>query len=139
MSESTHRRKAREISLQVLFQKEFVPDVTVASSLDYFRHHLDAPEQSWDYARKLLTGIEEHKEALDQAISAASHNWKTSRMAPVDLSLLRMASYELIYLHNEIPPKVAMDEAIEIAKRFGGTESSGFINGILNEVMRAKT
>lgn len=139
MNETTHRRKAREISLQVLFQKEFVPDVTVASSLLYFRHHLDAPEQSWTYAEKILLGIEANKDALDQAITSASRNWKLSRMSPVDLSLLRMAAYELMFLDAEIPPKVALDEAIEIAKRFGGTESPGFINGVLNEIMRLKS
>lgn len=136
MSEVTKRRRAREVALQVLFQKEFVEDVDISTSLAYFRDHLEIPIESWTYAEKLLTGIEQNKPRIDQHIAEKSRNWKISRMAPVDLCLLRIGVYELRFGDNEVPPKVAIDEAIEIAKRYGGTDSPSFVNGILNEILQ---
>lgn len=130
------RRRARELALQVLFQKEFVSDVDIEASLKYFREQLEMPDDSWQYAEKLLYGIEAHKSEIDRKISEKSHNWKISRMSPVDLSLLRIGTYEIFFGGGEVPPKVAIDEAIEVAKRYSGTESASFINGILDEIVR---
>ncbi|MCB0350345.1 MAG: transcription antitermination factor NusB [Bdellovibrionales bacterium] len=139
MSADTARRRAREVALQVLFQMEFVPDIELATRLDYFRMHLDITEDAWAYAEQILQGIEKHKQELDNIITEKSRNWKISRMAPVDLCLLRIGVYELSFGQNEVPPKVAINEAIEIAKRFSGTESSHFINGILDDVLRTNS
>jgi transcription antitermination protein NusB len=138
MSDTTKRRRAREVALQVLFQKEFVKDVDIAVSLDYFREHLEIPEESWGYAEFLLKGIAENIENIDSQINDKSRNWKISRMAPVDLCLLRIGVFEILYSKDEIPPKVAIDEAIEISKRYGGNDSSQFINGILDEIMNSR-
>ncbi|OFZ12421.1 MAG: transcription antitermination factor NusB [Bdellovibrionales bacterium RBG_16_40_8] len=139
MSEVTNRRRAREVALQVLFQKEFVPDIDFSTSLAYFRDRLEIPKESCDYAQHLLNGIEKHSIEIDKHISEKSRNWKISRIAPVDLCLLRLGVFELCFGDNEVPPKVVIDEAIEIAKRYGGTETPNFINGILDEIWRAKT
>lgn len=139
MSEDTARRRSREVALQVLFQVEFVADIELATRLAYFRSHLDISSDAWAYAEQILQGIEAHKAEIDQVIADKSRNWKIPRMAPVDLCLLRIGVYELSFGKNEVPPRVAINEAIEIAKRYGGTDSPNFINGILDEVLKANS
>lgn len=135
--ETSQRRRARELALQVLFQKEFTADLDIKASLSYFRKHLEVSDESLSYAESLLAGIEAHLDEINTIITQTSHNWKISRMAPVDLSLLRIGVYE-IYFNEEVPPKVVINEAIEIAKKYGGTESPQFINGLLDEIFRNK-
>jgi len=137
MADVSQRRRARELALQVLFQKEFVSEFDISSSLAYFRKHLEASDDAVEYSEKLLRGIEAHLEEINNIITATCHNWKISRMAPVDLSLLRIGVFE-IYFGEEVPPKVIINEAIEISKKYGGTESAQFINGVLDEIYRAK-
>ena len=138
MGDVTNRRRAREVALQILFQMEFVPDIDVGSSLSYFCDHLEIPKESCNYAEHLLLGIAKHGSQIDEQIAEKSRNWKISRMAPVDLCLLRIGVFELCYGENEVPPKVAIDEAIEIAKRYGSNDTPQFINGILDEIFRAR-
>lgn len=138
MSDSTKRRRAREVALQVLFQREFVSDIVIDTSLTYFREHLEIPEDSWSYAELLLKGIEKYHVEIDRLITDGSRNWKISRMPPVDLCLLRIAIYELKYAEELIPSAVAINEVIEIAKRYSGTDSPQFINGILDGLVKAK-
>ncbi len=138
MADLTKRRRSRELALQVLFQREFVPDVLIDVSLKYFSEHLDIPHESLEYAQILLQGIEKNAAAIDGLISDKSKNWKIPRMSAVDLSLLRIGTYELIFSLEAIPPKVAIDEAIEMAKRYGGTESTNFVNGLLDEILKTK-
>ncbi len=134
----TKRRRARELALQILFQREFVADMDLDASFAYFREQLEIPEESWTYAKELIAGLMKNKEAVDKKITDASRNWKISRMSPVDLNLLRIATFEILYGHDEVPPKVAIDEALEIAKRYSGTESPNFINGLLDEILKSK-
>jgi N utilization substance protein B len=136
MNDNTKRRRAREIALQVLFQKEFVGEIDVATSLSYFRDQLEAPEDSWAYSEKLLRGILTHLDQIDAQLTEKSRNWKLSRMSAVDLCILRIGVFEITQGEGEVPPKVAINEAIEIAKKYGGTESANFINGLLDEVLK---
>ncbi len=136
MNDLTKRRRARELALQVLFQLEFVKDIDVASSLGYFREHLEIPEDSWEYAETLLDGITQNLTEIDRLIADASKNWKISRMSPVDKCLLRIATYEMKYAADLTPPAVAINEVVEIAKRYSGTESPQFINGLLDGLMK---
>jgi N utilization substance protein B len=138
-NDQSKRRRAREAALQVLFQKEFVTDMDTATSLAYFRDQLDFPADSWSYAEQLLNGVEKHKTEIDALITSKSQNWKISRMAPVDLNLLRIATYEIRFSNDEVPPKVAINEALEIAKRYSGTDSAQFINGLLDEILKARS
>jgi transcription antitermination protein NusB len=138
MQDITKRRRARELTIQVLFQKEFVPDVSIKISLDYFQSQLDIPSESIQYAEFLLEGVEKHKAEIDQKIAAVSHNWKLSRMSAVDLNILRMGVFELLYNNDETPAPVIMDEAVEIAKKYGRSESHSFVNGILDEIFKGK-
>jgi N utilization substance protein B len=129
------RRRAREIALQVLFQREIDKDVDTRVSLDYFHEIATAAPAAWRYAETLLAGVAEHSEKIDATISAKSQNWKITRMSPVDLSILRVAAFEILFAGADVPPKVVINEAIEIARRYGSTESSAFINGILDGIL----
>ena len=87
-------------------------------------------------AEELFHGCAEHREELDAALAAAAEHYDLSRMAAVDRAILRLGAYEIL-LRPDLPPKVAIDEAIRIAKKFSTAESGGFVNGILDRVMAA--
>lgn len=124
------RRKAREIALQVLYQM----DVTGGSpeeALDLFWRNFDAPEYARPFCTRLIEGTYEHLADIDGRIRGVSSNWSMERMAIVDRNILRMAVFELLYC-QDIPPKVAINEAIDLGKEFGTENSGSFINGILD-------
>lgn len=89
------------------------------------------------YAEELVRGVCVARAELDESIQKVSHNWRLERMACVDRNLLRLGAFELLQKQNEVPRKVAINEAVEIAKRFGSAESSAFINGILDRLGKA--
>jgi transcription antitermination factor NusB len=126
------RRASREFAVQVLFHMEFCPGDTDAG-FDLVCENFRPPEKVVPFARVLVQGVCEKKEDLDLAIGRASKNWRLERMSRVDRNILRVGAYELLYL-KEIPPKVAIDEAVEMAKKFGTGESGSFINGILDNI-----
>ncbi len=126
------RRKGREMALQALYQIEMTGDVS-QRAMDLFFSHFDGSVKAKDFARCLVLGVLDHKDELDRRIQEAAENWKISRMAKVDLTILRMASYEMLFCPG-IPINVTMDEAIEIGKRYGSGESATFINGVLDQV-----
>ncbi len=88
-----------------------------------------------DYARFLLIGVGKEQKTLDGYIASASEHWKIGRITYVDKNILRVAIYEMLY-SDEVPPKVAIDEALELAKKFGAEDSKDFVNGILDRVLR---
>jgi N utilization substance protein B len=126
------RRQSRELALQLLFQREFAPQVT----FNEFMHMLEGSynAETTDYAQQLVNGVSTQKETIDSAIQAASRNWKIERMSVVDRTILRIACFEIKVL--QIQPKVAIDEAVEIAKKYGNTESGAFVNGILDQISK---
>lgn len=127
------RRKARELALQLLYQMDVQGEEHPEAHLDDFwlRHPVD-PEAR-EFAESLVRGTKRHEAEIDELISRYAENWELERMAVVDRNILRMSVYELLW-SPEVPPKVAINEAIEIAKKFGTKESSRFINGILDRV-----
>ncbi len=96
---------------------------------------MNLPEANRAYYDELVNGVYKHYDRIDQAIALASSNWKLSRMSPVDRNIIRIAAYEMLY-RNDIPPQVAINEAIEIGKKFGTEHSASFINGILDNVYK---
>lgn len=152
------RRKAREVALQVLYELDVVK-TDVAEAVSLFWRHFTAPEEVfepfWDYfdnpedARKqkikifevsleaksfsdmLIEGAWLKRHEIDRVISDCSEHWSISRMSKVDRSILRMAVYELLYC-DDIPPKVTLNEAIDLGKTYGSENSGSFINGILD-------
>lgn len=126
------RRRAREIALQVLYQREF-NRVEFQEVLNLFWNNFEVLKGARDFSERIIRGIEQHQEDLDRIIEQYSSNWKIDRMAHVDRNILRIAVYELLYC-DDIPPKVAINEAIDIGKKYGSEDSGAFINGILDKV-----
>lgn len=134
---NTTRRQARELALQVLFQQEFNAEINAAQALKNFKESFDAPDEVWSYATKILDGIAAKKNEIDSLIEKNSSHWRMPRMALVDRNLLRIGVYEIAFSDGEVPPKAALNEAIEISKKYGTTDSSSFINGILDQILKS--
>ena len=128
------RRKARELALKMLYQAEVDRDATDAA-LERYLNIFPYQDDIVAYTRFLLSGVKREKACLDRCIEEASENWKISRITYVDKSILRVGIFEMLY-SEEVPPKVAIDEALELAKKFGGEDSKDFINGILDRILR---
>lgn len=131
------RRLGRELALQVLFQQEFSPTLSFQEGLDTFRGNFQAPDGVWNYAELLLVGINGNKNHIDDKIQSNSSNWTLERMALVDLNIMRIAVYEICFSNNDIPSKTAINEAVEISKKYGSTDSGAFINGILDQIHKS--
>lgn len=133
------RRQAREIALQVLFQDEFIENPDRKSQLEYFKKSFDVTAEVWNYAEVLLNGVAAKSESIEQTIQSYSKNWSSTRIALVDKNILRIAIFEILFLKEEIPMKVATNEAIEISKKYSSTDSHQFINGILGQIIEDET
>lgn len=129
------RRKARELALQVLYQMEVTHD-PAPTGPDSFWGHFPSRPASRDFAQRLVAGTVEHRAEIDGSLAEAAENWKLDRMSRVDLTILRLATYELLYC-PDIPLRVSIDEAIEIGNRYGSDDSPTFINGVLDRVAHA--
>jgi N utilization substance protein B len=133
------RRKSREIALQFFFAHDFQErscemDILQAE-LDKFCVSFDAAKKALPYARHLITGICKHLEEIDSSITRHSHNWRVERMSLVDRNILRIAAFEMQHV-EDAPATVAINEALEIAKRYAEPDSVGFINGILDAMQK---
>jgi len=126
------RREGRELALQTLYAFDLNP-TEVRESLRLLRENSRVPSGVRGFAEEIVTGVMELREELDSRITAQSTNWSLARMTPVDLNILRIAVYELLR-RDDIPKNVTINEAIEVAKKFGSEESPAFINGILDEI-----
>ena len=132
------RQLCRSIVLQSLYEWDFYKqkaDLTaiLERNLQEFGPGIDEPEFAW----KLVKGIIEHKKEIDNIIEKAAPDWPLDQIATIDRNALRVGLYELLFAdRNEVPPKVAINEAIEIAKNYGGPNSGKFINGVLGTIYR---
>lgn len=127
------RREARELIMKMSFEKAFHEDKTPEGLLTY--HLVDVKGKVKEFVQDEFRGICEHEAELDAIITAHSDNWSITRIAKVDLMLLRMAVYELKY-GQDVPAKVAINEAIEIAKVYSTDKSPKFINGVLGKISK---
>jgi transcription antitermination protein NusB len=126
------RTTAREAALQMLFAIDATGgDVDQAIS-DFWRE-LPGDAEGRPYADALVRGVRSDATKLDERIRAASQNWRLERMARIDRNALRLGAYELL-TRTDVPRAVILDEAVELAKRFGGEESSKFVNGVLDRI-----
>ncbi len=126
------RRKAREVALQVLYELD-VLEIDAKEGMELFWSHFDAPEEARSFASLLVEGAWKERKQIDDLISGCSENWTISRMSRVDKNILRMAVYELLHC-PDIPPKVTLNEAIDLGKTYGSENSGSFINGILDAI-----
>ncbi|MFA5311123.1 MAG: transcription antitermination factor NusB [Candidatus Omnitrophota bacterium] len=129
------RSLAREFSLQVLYQLDITKDSPEAA-LDNFwpaQPQEEADEELRAFTSKLVRGVILHLEEIDKKISQYAQNWQLKRMAVVDRNIMRMGCFELIYC-DDIPAKVSINEAVELAKKFSGLDAGKFVNAILDKV-----
>jgi len=127
------RTKAREIALKILYAWEITSDPVDICREKYWEYDDNADSSVKAFADELVMGVVCRKEELDKTISSYATNWKLDRMATIDRNILRIAAFEMLYIDG-IPPKVSMNEAIEMAKKYGDRESGKFVNGILDKI-----
>jgi N utilization substance protein B len=126
------RSSGREAALQMLFSVEaadLAPDRVI---FDFWRE-FPGEAEGREYAETLVIGVSRERSHVDEAISRASENWRLDRMTRVDRNVLRIGAWELLY-RRDVPAPVILDEAVELAKRFGTEDSGAFVNGVLNRV-----
>jgi N utilization substance protein B len=127
-----NRRRARELAMQALFQMDITDDRS-EEALELFCRHFEVSRKARPFFIRLVEGVLACGEELDGLIERFSDNWKLSRMSGMDRNIMRVATYELIYC-EDIPPKVSINEAIDIGKKYGTQHSAAFINGILDGI-----
>ncbi len=127
------RSIARECALKVLYQMEMTRWPSEKSLLNFWEQEPEHTEDIRDFTMRLIDGIQSNLTGLDAKLSEYATNWQLSRMAVIDRNVLRMGLYELKHADG-IPPKVAINEAVELAKKYGDMESSKFVNGILDKI-----
>ena len=139
------RRKSRELALQFFYghdlreclRERASAQDTLPREVEAFYTCFQSDEKAHPYTEELINGICARQEEIDKALADSSHHWRIERMALVDRNILRIAAYELLY-SNDVPATVAINEALEIAKRYAEPESISFINGILDNLQGKK-
>ncbi|TCS69581.1 NusB antitermination factor [Faecalimonas umbilicata] len=132
------RSELREHIFRILFRIEFQPKEEMEEQLALYLEELEsAKDTEKEYIRIKYAAIAEKVEMIDEKINASVTGWKTSRMGKVDLTILRLAVYEIEW-DEEVPQGVAINEAVELAKRYGGEESPSFINGVLGKIVNSR-
>jgi N utilization substance protein B len=126
------RRKSREFALQVLYQLDITKQEATKTLTQFQENYLPNGRRD-DFVERLVLGVQEHRKEIDQLIKKYSEHWRLDRMTLIDRNILRMATFELLFC-EEIPPKVTLNEAIDLGKRFGSEDSGSFINGILDRI-----
>jgi N utilization substance protein B len=126
------RRLARELAVQVLFQMEYQL-CGAEEGIQLVWDNFNASNSARPYAERLVMGILNAKDEIDQWIRPSSKHWRLERMPHVDRNILRLAVFELLYV-KEVPAKVSMDEAIDMAKQYGSEGSGSFVNGVLDDI-----
>lgn len=130
----TRRSRAREVALQLLFQRDHNLKVQ-RSAVEQFVQDRLRETSLRELCLRLYDGIVLHLEEIDRRLAAAAENWRLPRMATVDRNVLRLGSFELLF-SQETPGAVAFDEAIELARRYGSADSAAFVNGVLDRLRR---
>lgn len=132
------RTKARKRALDILFQADVRGDDIAAILAAEAKRAASEParEASWLYAREIVDGVIDNREAIDEQITTFSKDWSLARMPAVDRALLRLAAWEILY-NDEVPTAVAIDEAVELAKEFSTDDSPSFVHGVLARIARS--
>jgi transcription antitermination protein NusB len=128
----TIRRRAREIALQVLYQLD-IESSEAKEVLDLYWENFKPTVKAREFCQRLVKGVLQNQDSIDQLIQENAENWTLKRMAVIDRNILRLATYEFLHC-PDIPFKATLNEAIELAKKYGTDDSGGFINGILDKI-----
>ena len=130
-----NRSLVRTVVFQILYQEELNPGSLDALAESYIARELPRHEPLLRFARRLLDSTLEHRVAVDEQLTALSQNWTLARMSPIDRSILRLSASEILY--TDTPKPIAINEAVELAKKFGTKDSAAFVNGILDRLRRS--
>ena len=134
------RTRSRQIALQILYKNEFHSDSEGKNDkldINFFIESENLSKTDCKFILDLLKGVQKHKTDIDTTIKKYARNWKKERISLVDLNIMRMAVFEILF-YPDVPDKVALNEALELAKNFGEKNSVAFANGILNQVFKNK-
>ena len=133
----TRRSRGREVALQVLYQVEQNPGMSPEEIRRFIQRRLLEDRKLCEFTEGLIDGVKEHQARIDAMISQVAENWRLDRMAAIDRNILRLGAYEMLFC-PEVPAKVAINEALELAKRYSTAQSSRFVNGILDRVLQCQ-
>lgn len=128
------RSRAREVVLQLLYQDDLSPDREITPDLTFINGRLHNNAELVTFADQLLSGVRRNRAELDELLDKRTDNWSLKRMAVTDRNVLRLGAFEILY--TDTPGAVAINEAVELAKRFGSKHSSQFVNGILDGLLQ---
>ncbi len=132
------RSRAREVALQLLFQKDQNGVPVPRPDLERFARDRLRDADLVAFSLALYDGVLRHQAEIDRAVAGTAENWRLNRMMPVDRNVLRLGAYELLYDPEPSPTAAVLNEAIELARRFGTADSPGFVNGILDKIARTR-
>jgi N utilization substance protein B len=130
----SRRSRAREVALQILYEDDLNPSRNLKTADDFLRRRLQPDEKLIEFARSLVGGVRRNRPELDTSLAARAENWSLERMAVTDRNILRLAGYEILY--TDTPGQVIINEAVELAKRYGGKQSPQFVNGVLDRLLK---
>lgn len=130
----SRRSRAREVVMQLLYRDDLNGVGDRDADQQFLAKRLNNSEQLVNFADTILQGVRQHLESIDSKLEATTENWRLTRMAATDRNVMRIAAWEILY--GDTPPRVAINEAIEISKRYGDENSSRFVNGVLDKLMQ---
>jgi N utilization substance protein B len=134
------RSRAREVALQLLFQYDQNPVKVARRPIERFAaDRLTGNRELMVFCLDLYDGVQKHRAGLDERLAATAENWKLHRMAAVDRNVLRLGAFELLHSPEQPPVEVVIDEAVELARRYGSKDSPAFVNGILDKIARMRS
>lgn len=132
-NKSVGRRENRAAAMQFVYMRDANQEIPFEKAVEAFFDIKEEPRSCFVFAEELIAGIEAHLAEIDEAISKSTRNWTMDRIAKVDLAILRLAAFELLF-RGDIPPIVSINEAIDLAKTYSTAESKRFINGVLDNI-----
>jgi len=132
-SQFNQRRECRAAAFQYLYAWSVNQPASMSADLDLFFQHLEHPRDHYAFAEELIHGAIEHVGEIDGHIKTLAHNWEFDRVAKIDLAILRLAMFEMLY-RKDIPPVVSINEAIDLSKQYSSADAKRFINGILDRM-----
>ncbi|MBU6173360.1 MAG: transcription antitermination factor NusB [Planctomycetes bacterium] len=130
----TTRRRAREVTLQVLYEEDINPLRELSTADQFVAKRMLQNKPLVAFAKELLYGVRNHRQEIDKLLSKHAANWSIKRMTTIDRNILRISTYEIVF--GDIPGRVSINEAIELAKRYGHRNSPLFVNGILDRILK---
>lgn len=131
----SRRSRAREVALQILFEDDVNPRASIDDIKKFLANRLNAPELE-EFCLSLIQGVRRNQAELDELLTKTADNWSLGRMAATDRNVMRLGAYEILY--TDTPDRAAINEAVELAKRYGSGQSAQFVNGILDKFLHRK-